>query len=136
MATNGPNQSLPGNDVPRSLHDLTERGVAEAKETYEKMTAAATEATEHMKNVYAATFKGLHDYSTKVLEFAHINMTAAIEHAKKMTTIKTAAEYFELTNEYLRTHMETLSKQAQELAAVAQKMTSTAADSIKSGLHK
>jgi phasin len=136
MAINGPNQSTFTADVPRVLRDVTEKGVAEAKETFEKMSAAATDATEHMKSMYTTTFKGIQDYSTKVFEFAHINMTAAVEHAKKLATVKTPSEYFELTNEYMRTHMETLTKQGQELAAIAQKMATSTAESIKSGVHK
>jgi phasin len=134
MAINAPNQSP--TDVPRVLRDATEKGVAEAKETFEKMSAAASDATEQMKNMYATTFNGIQDYSTKVFEFAHLNMTAAIEHAKKLAAAKTPTEYFELTNEYMRTNMETLSKQGRELAAIAQKMTASAAESIKSGVHK
>lgn len=136
MATNAPNQSPLATDVPRVLRDVTEKGAAEAKETFEKMSAAASDATEQMKNMYTTTFKGIQDYSTKVFEFAHLNMTAAIEHAKKLATAKTPAEYFELTNAYMRTHMETLSKQGHELAAIAQKMTASAAELIKSGVHK
>jgi phasin len=136
MAINAPNQSTPATDMPRVLRDVTEKGVAEAKETFEKMSAAASDATEQMKNMYTTTFKGIQDYSTKVFEFAHLNMTAAIEHAKKLAAAKTPTEYFELTNAYMKTHMETLSKQGQELAAIAQKMTTSAAESIKSGVHK
>jgi phasin len=136
MATNFPNQQPSVTDLPHVLRDATEKGVTDAKETFEKMSAAAADATEQMKNVYTASFKGIQDYSAKVFEFAHLNMTAAIEHAKKLATAKTPTEYFELTNEYMRTHMETLTKQAQELAAIAQKMTAPAMESLKARLNK
>ena len=53
-----------------------------------------------MKHVCQEIFKGLHDYSTKVMEFAHVNMTAANDHATSLAVAKTAAGYFEPTNTY------------------------------------
>lgn len=58
--------------------------VAQAKENFEKMNAAAGEATSPMKDTYSATFKGVQDYNTKVLEFAHANINAAFEHARNI----------------------------------------------------
>jgi phasin len=135
MAINTSSQTPTSNDASQALHNASEKTVAEAKETFEKMSAAAVDTAEHMKTMYTTTFKGIQDYSSKVLEFTHSNMSAAIEHAKKLAAAKTPAEYFELTNEYLQTHMETLSKQGQELAAIAQKMTASAAEAIKSGIR-
>jgi phasin len=136
MATSAPNQAPLAADIPRVFRDVTEKGVADAKETFEKMTAAATDTTDHMKTIYKTTLTGIQDYSTKVLEFTHVNMTAAMEHAKRLASAKSPTEYFQLTGDYVKTHMEALSKQAQELAAIAQKMATSATETIKSGLHK
>jgi hypothetical protein len=45
-------------------------------------------------------------------------------------------EFFTLSNDHLRQQFEILSRQAQELAAIAQKMTAATTESIKAGVQK
>jgi len=122
-------------DAPQALRDVAEKSTAQAKEHLEKMSAAAGEATNLINSTYATTFKGAEDYSTKVLEFAHANINAAFEHATKLSSVKSPAEFFALSNEHLRQQFEILTRQAQELAAIAQKMTVATTESVKTGLH-
>jgi phasin len=123
-------------DAPQAFRDVAEKGTAQAKENFEKMSAAVGDATNQMKNTYATTFKGAQDYSTKVLEFAHANINAAFEHARKLSSVKSPTEFFALTNENARQQFEIVSRQAQELGAIAQKMTAAAAESVKAGARK
>jgi len=123
-------------DVPQALRDVAEKGTAQAKENFEKMSAAVGDATNVMKSSYATTFKGAQDYSTKILEFAHANINAAFEQARKLSSVKSPTEFFALTNDHLRQQFEVASRQAQELAAIAQKMTAAAAESAKAGVRK
>jgi phasin len=106
---------------PQVLPDVAEKCVAQAKENLEKMNAAAGEATRQMRDTYSATFKGVQDYNTKVLEFAHANINAAFEHARKLWSVRSPAEFFSLSNDHLRQQFEILSRQAQELAAIVRK---------------
>jgi phasin len=122
--------------VPQAVRDVAEKSTAQAKENFEKMSAAAGEETNLMKSTYSTTFKGAQDYSTKVLEFAHVNINAAFEHAKKLASLKSPAEFFALSNDHLRQQFEIFSRQAQELAAIAQKMTAATTDSVKAGVQK
>jgi len=136
MATSAPNQTPFVTDMPRVFRDVTEQGVAEVKQNFEKMTAAATDATEHAKTLHATALTGIQDYTTKVLEFTNVNMTSAMEQAKRLVSVKSPTEYFQLTSDYMKTQMQILSKQAQELAAIAQKMATSTTETMKSGLHK
>jgi phasin len=129
-------QSQATKATPQVLHDLAEKSVAQAKENFEKMNAAAGEATSQMKDTYSVTFKGVQDYHTKVLEFAHANINAAFEHARKLSSVRSPAEFFSLSNDHLRQQFEILSRQAQELVAIAQKMTAATTESIKAGVQK
>ncbi len=122
--------------APQALRDVAEKGAAQVKENIDKMTAVAGEATHFMKDTYSTTVKGAQDYSAKVLEFANINTNSAFEYAKQLSAVKSPTEFFTLSNTHLRQQFETLSKQAQELAAIAQKMTAATTESIKSGMHK
>ena len=54
---------------------------AQAKETFEKMSAATAEATTLMKDSYSTAVKGAQDHNTKFIEFARANTEAAFEFA-------------------------------------------------------
>ena len=110
-------------DAPEALRDLAEESAAQAKENLETVRAAAGEATNLLKHSYATTVKGTQDYSVKVLEFTSANINAAAEHATKLMSVKTPMEFFELSNDYAKRQFGVLTRQAQELAAIVQKMT-------------
>jgi phasin len=129
-------QATSPTNAPQALRDVAESGTAQLKENFEKMSAAAGEATNLMRNTYATSFKGAQDYSTKVLEFAHANVNATFEHARKLSSVKSPAEFFALSSDYVRQQFEILSRQAQELAAIAQKTTAVATESVKASAHK
>jgi phasin len=120
----------------QALRDVAEKGAAQVKQNIEKMSAAADEATHLLKDTYSTTFKGAQDYGTKVLEFVHTNTNSAFEYAKQLSTAKSPTEFFAISNSHMRQQFETFSKQSQELAAIAQKMTSATAESLKSGMQK
>jgi phasin len=122
--------------APQALRDVAENATAQVKENFEKMSAATGEAANLMKNTYATSFKGAQEYSTKVLEFANANLNASFEHAKKLLSVKSPAEFFALSNDHVRQQFEILSRQAQELAAIAQKMTAATTESVKAGVQK
>jgi Transposase, Mutator family/Phasin protein len=80
--------------------------------------------------------QGAQGHGAKVLEFAHLNINAAFEQARNLSSVKSLNEFFALSNDHLRQQFEILSGQAQELAAIAQKMTAATTDSIKAGVQK
>ena len=116
-------QARTGTDAAEALRDLAEKSAAQTKENLETMTAAAEEATDVLKHSYATTVTGTHDYSTKVLEFTNANIKAAVEQATKLMNVKSPMEFFALSNDYAKRQFEILTRQAQELAAIVQKMT-------------
>ena len=110
-------------DEPNVLRDVAEQSAAQAKENLETMSAAAGKATNLLQHGLATTLKGTQDYSAKVLEFAQANISAAVEHVTKLSSAKSPMEFFALSNEYAKRQFEIFTRQAQELAAIVQKMT-------------
>ena len=80
--------SLPKTDTPRAFTEATEKNVMHTKETYEKMSAAGTEATEVIKTSYSIAVKGAHEYNDKFIEFAKANTDAAFEFFDKLSGVK------------------------------------------------
>ena len=110
-------------NAPEALRDLAQESAAQAKENLETMSAAAGGATDFLKHSFATTVKGTQDYNTKVLEFTNANIKAAVEQATKLMSVKSPMEFFALSNDYAKRQFEILTRQAQELAAIVQKMT-------------
>ena len=63
-----PKFDIPKVEMPAAFREFAERGVAQAKDTYEKMKAAAEEATDVLETTYSTATKGASDYGLKVIE--------------------------------------------------------------------
>src|SRR5271165_7404755 len=76
-----PKFEIPKVEMPAAFREFAERGVAQAKDTYEKMKAAAEEATDVLETTYSTASKGAADYGLKVIEVARTNTNAAFDFA-------------------------------------------------------
>ena len=74
---------FPKTDVPKEFREMAEKGTAQAKDTYEKMSAATTEAADLIKDSYATAVKGMQDYNNKIIEFTHANTNAAFDFVQR-----------------------------------------------------
>ena len=131
-----PKFDIPKVEMPAAFREFAERGVAQAKDTYEKMKAAAEEATDVLETTYSTATKGASDYGLKVIEVARTNTNAAFDFAGEIMAAKTLSEVVELTSAHARKQFESLSQQSKELGALAQKVATETAEPMKSGMNK
>ncbi len=131
-----PKFDIPKVEMPAAFREFAERGVAQAKDTYEKMKAAAEEATDVIETTYSTATRGASDYGLKVIEAARANTNAAFDFAGELITAKTLSEVVELSSAHARKQFEALTQQGKELGALAQKVASDTAEPIKSGMSK
>jgi phasin len=122
--------------APQAFREMAEKGTTQAKETYEKMNAATAEATDLIKNSYSMAVKGAQDYNTKFVEFAQTNTEAALGFVQKLSGVKSPSDFIELSTDHSRKQFETLTEQAKELAALAQKVTLATVEPLKTGVSK
>ena len=126
--------SIPKTDAPQAFREMAEKGTTQAKETYEKINAATTEAADLIKNSYSTAVKGMQDYNNKIIEFTHANTNAAFDFVQRMSGVKSPSEFLELWTEHARKQVETLTEQSKQLAALTQKVTRTTAEPLKTGV--
>jgi len=131
-----PKFEIPKVEMPAAFREFAERGVAQAKDTYEKMKAAAEEATDVLETTYSTATKGASDYGLKVIEAARINTNAAFDFAGELITAKSLSEVIELSSAHARKQFEALTAQTKELGALAQKVATDTAEPIKNGVNK
>jgi phasin len=123
-------------DATQAFRATAENGSAQAKEAFEKMSAATAEANDLIKNSYSTAVKGAQDYNAKVIEFANANTEAVFAFAQKLFGVKSPSDFIEMSTEHSRRQIETLTEQTKELAALAQKVTLASAEPLKTGVTK
>jgi len=131
-----PKFDMPKVEMPAAFRELAERGVAQAKDTYEKMKAAAEEATDVLETTYSTASKGASDYGLKMIEAARVNTNAAFDFAGELMAAKTLSEIVELSSTHARKQFEALTQQTKELNALAQKVATDTAEPIKGSVSK
>jgi phasin len=131
-----PKFEVPKVEMPAAFREFAERGVAQARDTYEKMKAVAEEATDVLETTYSTATRGASDYGLKMIEAARINTNAAFDFAGELITAKTFSEVVELSSAHARKQFETFTQQSKELGALAQKVATETAEPIKNGVNK
>jgi len=131
-----PKFDMPKMEVPPAFREFAEKGVAQTKEAYEKMKAAAEEGTEMLETCYSTASKGSTEYGLKMIEIARTNTNTYFDFIESLFGVKSASELVELSTAHSRSQFETMTAQGKELSALAQKVATETAEPIKSGVEK
>jgi phasin len=131
-----PTFDLPKMEIPEAFRQMTEEGVAHAKDALDKAKAATDEATDLLQSTYATAAKGAADYNLKIIEIARTNATTAFESAREMLGVKSLSDFVVLSTEHARKQFEVMTAQTKELTELAQKATTEIAAPLKAGTAK
>ncbi len=116
---------------PQAFREMAEKGTMQAKETYEKMSAATSEAADLIQKSYLTTIKGMQDYNNKFFEFAHQNTNAAFDFIQKVSGVRFPSAFVELSTEHARKQLDSMTEQTKQLATLAQKASLATAEPFK-----
>jgi phasin len=126
-----PKFEIPSMEMPAAFRELAEKGIAQAKENYERVKSAAEQATDVLEDTYSTASKGCCDYGLKVIETTRANSNAAFDLMSELMTAKSYAEVVEKTTAYMRAQFEAMTTQAKELGEQAQKVALETAEPLK-----
>ncbi len=126
-----PKFEIPTMEVPPAFREAAEKGIAQAKEHYEKIKSAAEQATDVLEETYATASKGYSGYGLKVIETSRANANAAFDLFGELLTAKSYSDVVEKTTSYMRSQFDTVTAQAKELSEHAQKVATETAEPIK-----
>ena len=129
-----PKFEMPKFEVPTAFREIAEKGVAQAKENYEKVKGAAEQATDVLEETYSTASKGCASYGLKLVETTRANSDAAFDLMSELMTAKSYSEVVELSSAYLRKQFDALVAQAKELCEHAQKVATDTAEPIKESI--
>jgi phasin len=128
-----PKFDIPTLEVPAAFREFAEKGLAQAKQNYEKVKTFAEDATDAIEDSYANASKGASDYGLTVIAHSRANTNATFDMLGALMGAKSYAEAVELSSTYVRQQFETLVTQAKELNAVLQKAGTETFEPIKDG---
>ena len=131
-----PKFDMPKMEVPAAFRELAEKGVAQTKDAYEKMKAAAEESTAMLETCYATASKGSTEYGAKVIEIARTNTNAYFDYVESLFGVKSPSDLVEISTAHARAQFEALTAQSKELATLAQKVATETAEPIKATAAK
>jgi hypothetical protein len=106
---------------------------ANEESPFGKMNGAAEQTREFVETAYMSALQAATQYNAKLLEFARINNEAAFKCATELASVKSPAEWVEITTRHAREQLAVLTAQAKELAAFGQQATFKAAAPFKNG---
>jgi phasin len=129
-----PKFEMPAMEVPPAFREAAEKGIAQAKDNYEKIKSAAEQATDVLEETYATASKGYSGYGLKVIETTRANSNAAFDLFGELLSAKSYSEVVEKTTAYMRTQFDTITAQSKELAEHAQKVATETAEPIKTSV--
>jgi len=131
-----PKFDLPNMEMPEAFREMSEKGIAHAKDAYAKAKVASEEAADLLQNTYATVAKGATDYNLKFIEIARTNTRAAFDYAHELMGVKSPSEFIELSTAQMRKQFDIASAQNKELCALAQQVATEATKPIKTGVSK
>ena len=123
-------------DAMPTPRDFAEKGGAQARESFEKMSAAAVDASNAVQNTFSTANQGARDYNAKVIEFARQNCNATFDYARELLAVKSPSEFLETATKHARKQVETMSEQARELTELGQKVMRESAEPLNAGIGK
>jgi phasin len=126
---------LPKLDVP-AYREFVEKGLAQAKDAYEKVKAAAEGAVGLSEEICLKATKSTAELNRQVIEVARANANAAFDYAAALAAVKSPAEAVELSAEHARAGFTALAEQSKTLGGIVQKLATDAAEPITAGVDK
>jgi phasin len=127
---------MPKMEVPAEFREMTDKGVAHARDTYAKAKVASEEAADLLESAYTTAAKGATEFNLKLIEIARTNNRAAFDYAHELLGVKSPSEFIELSTAHVRKQFDIASAQNRELCALAQEVAAEAAEPIKTGMSK
>jgi phasin len=118
------------------MGEMADKGMAQAKEGYERISAATAEASNALQNAYLSAARGATEYNAKLVEFARVNSNAAFDYVDDLLSVKSPSEFLAVTAEHARKQFQTLSSQAREFTVLSQKVTRQAAEPLGDGAER
>jgi phasin len=102
-------------EIPTDVRTFAEQSVEQARRAFDGFIAASQKAASTMEGQAAAAQSGVKDLRERAMTFAEKNVATSFEFAQKLVRASSPEEFMRLQAEFVKTQMQALTEQAQEL---------------------
>jgi hypothetical protein len=85
---------------------------------------------------YSSAAEGIREFNVKLLDICQANTMACMNFLSELTRVKGPTEAFELWSRHAQTHLQRMSEQWQELAALRQRISSSSTEPLTRGFDQ
>jgi phasin len=118
------------------MRAFAEKGIAQARDSYQKLKDAAETNNGAMEAACQTAAKGASDYTAKLMEIAKTNTEGAFDFAQAMLGTRSLTDAFELMNTHTRKQFEILTAQSKDLMELGKKVATETVEPIKASAAK
>lgn len=114
-----------GYEIPAEMRDFAEKSVEQARRAFESFLDAAYKASSTMETHATSTQDNMRAVAGAAVSFAEQNLSASFNYAQRLARAGSVEEVLKIQSEFAKSQIETLSKQMNEMAAVAGRTVDT-----------
>jgi phasin len=122
--------------MPKEALEFAQKSVDQAQVAYEKAAVVAQDNAQVFEAVASAYKTGVVDFQKKAMEFTQKNMEQAFDFSRKLFSTREFGEVVTLQQSFVKDQAETFKAQANELNEIAVRLTTEAAQPLKSSFEK
>jgi phasin len=123
-------------EMPKEALEFAQKSVDQAQVAYEKAAVVAQDNAQVFEAVASAYKTGVVDFQKKAMEFTQKNMEQAFDFSRKLFSTREFGEVVTLQQSFVKDQAETFKAQASELNEIAVRLTTEAAQPLKSSFEK
>ena len=117
---------MAGNDFPKfefptDMHAFAEKSMEQARKAFDTFVSAATQGVTNAEGQAASMRSGARHVVELTIRHAEQNMAAAFAFGQRLVMARDPQDAMQIQADYVKSHVQTLTDQAKELAAVAAK---------------
>ena len=117
--------------IPESVRALAEKSVGQTREVYDRSIGEFEASVRTFERTFAAAGQAATAFNHKVINIAQRNVNSSFDLAASLTGAKDLADMMRLQAAYWRKQFGTLAAQADEVRALATKVTTNVVEKIK-----
>jgi hypothetical protein len=121
-------------ELPSSVTDVLEKGIARARDAHEKLSTILVHSTEAVEEALSCANRGSNEYRAKLMEILRDNAELAFAATREALEVKTLPEFFERALANQRKLLELATAQMKELSALTQKVVTETTEPIRNGI--
>lgn len=118
------------------FRSLTEKGIEQATEAYDKMKTTAEEAQKVLEDTFESAKSAGNELALKSIEATRANAEAYFAHIESLVGVKSLSEAIEMQTAFARKQIETAIDQAKGFQAISAKAAGDVSKPMKEAFEK